>query len=92
MVVNFQEALVNHFDHGQVHPQLAIKGDAEHFKGFTVRLGVGHDVHGLRRGVKRDLVRSTPLVQLGLALLGLGKMESALALCSNSLKPFKSSA
>ena len=37
-----------------------------------MRLGVGHDVHGLFRAVERDLVRSTPIAQLGLALLGLG--------------------
>ena len=55
-------SLTNHVAHGQ----FAIEGDAEQFKGVTVRLGVGHDVHGgLLRGVKRDLVRSTPIVQLG---------------------------
>ena len=37
-----------------------------------MRLGVGHDARGLLRGVERDLVRSAPIVQLGLALLGLG--------------------
>ena len=46
-------SLANHFTHGQVHPQLAIEGDAEQFTGVTVWLGVGHDVHGLHRGVKR---------------------------------------
>ena len=37
-----------------------------------MRLGVGHDARGLLRGVERDLVCSAPIVQLGLALLGLG--------------------
>ena len=32
---------------------------------------VGHDVDGFLRWIERDLVRFTPLVQLGLTLLGL---------------------
>ena len=36
-----------------------------------MRLGVGHDVDGFLRWVERDLVRFTPLVQLGLTPLGL---------------------
>ena len=46
--------------------------------------GMGHSVHGFLRWVKRDLVRFAPLVQ--------PMTESTLALCSNSLIPFKSSA
>ena len=64
-------SLADHFAHGQVHPWLAIEGDAVQLKRIAVRLGVGHDVHGLHRVVERDLVRSAPNVQLGLALLGL---------------------
>ena len=33
-------------------------------------LGVGHDVDGFLRWVERDLLHFTPLVQLGLTLLG----------------------
>ena len=32
---------------------------------------MGHNVNGFLRWVERDLVRSAPLVQLGLTLLGL---------------------
>ena len=45
---------------------------ADQFTGVTVLLGVEHDVHGLLRWVERYLVRSAPVVLLGLALLGLG--------------------
>ena len=40
---------------------------------FSVRmhLGVGHDMDGFLRWVERDVVRFTPLVQLGLTPLGL---------------------
>ena len=41
-----------------------------------MRLGVGHDVHGLLRWVERDLVRSAP------HFLASAMTESTLALCS----------
>ena len=62
-------SLANHFAHGQVHPWPAIERGAEQLKRVAVRLDVRHDVHGLG---ERDLVRSARIVQLGLALLGLG--------------------
>ena len=58
--------LVYRLPHAQVHPELA-----EQFEWVAVWLGVGHDMHGFLRWIERDLLRLTPLVQLGLTLLGL---------------------
>ena len=46
----------------------------EQFKTVSMRLGVRHDVRRFLRWVKRDLVCSAPLVQLGLTLLGLSQL------------------
>ena len=72
MVVNFHEAWLTTSLTARSILSLQSKGYPEQFKGVTVLLGVGHDVRGLLRGLERDLVRSAPMVQLGLALLGLG--------------------
>ena len=55
----------------QVHRELAVECDTEQFELVAVWLGVGHDMHGFLRWIERNLVRFTPLVQLGLTLLGL---------------------
>ena len=63
--------LVYRLPHAQVHPELAAECGTEQFEWVAVWLGVGHDMHEFLRWIERDLVRFTPLVQLGLTLLGL---------------------
>ena len=69
--VQLPGGLVYRLPHAQVHPELAVECATEQFECVAVWLGVGHDVPGFLRWIERDLVRFTPLVQLGLTLLGL---------------------